>query len=257
VDLLSGGRLDFGVGRGFIKSTYDGFNQSMSESRERFNESLEIIERAWREPTISYDGKFYKLTNVTILPRPVQKPSPPIYMAAALTPESFVTAGQKGHSIVLAPFLQSRTTLKENVQLYKKTLSQFGHSPKDVEIVAGYHAFVDETPELARKNWEANYMRYMHFVGGLIAPEEYTSSQYESWRRSGEALKRVTFDQMYPAQVLCGDAAQCVERVALLQEEFGVTHFWVYMDLGGLDQREMLNSMERFASRVIPQFRGK
>jgi hypothetical protein len=97
-------------------------------------------------------------------------------------------------------------------------------------------------------------MRYMHFVGGLIAPEEYTSSQYESWRRSGEALKRVTFDQMYPAQVLCGDAAQCVERVALLQEEFGVTHFWVYMDLGGLEQRELLRSMERFATRVIPQF---
>src|SRR5438445_3676355 len=83
VDLLSGGRLDFGVGRGFIKTIYDGFNQSMDESRERFNESLELIELAWRQPSFSFSGKFYQATNVTIIPRPLQKPSPPIFMAAA------------------------------------------------------------------------------------------------------------------------------------------------------------------------------
>jgi hypothetical protein len=60
---------------------------------------------------------------------------------------------------------------------------------------------------------------------------------------------------MYPDQVMCGDVAQCVERVALLQEHFGVTHFWVYMDLGGLPQRELRASMQRFATKVIPQFR--
>jgi natural product biosynthesis luciferase-like monooxygenase protein len=257
VDLLSGGRLDFGVGRGFIKSGYDGFNQSMGESRERFNECLEIIEGLWRQPAFSSRGKFYSVRDVTILPRPLQKPTPPIFMAAALSPESFVAAGQKGHSIMLAPFTQSRGTLKENVQLYKETLSKNGHSSKDVEIVAGYHSYVDETPELACSKWKSHYLRYMHFVGSLINPEEYTSQQYQSWRQSGEALKHVSWEQMYPNQVLCGDPAQCVERIALLQEQFGVTHFWVYMDLGGLDQREMLNSMERFASRVIPQFRGK
>ncbi|HJU28671.1 MAG TPA: LLM class flavin-dependent oxidoreductase [Candidatus Binataceae bacterium] len=256
VDLLSGGRLDFGVGRGFIKATYDGLNQSMDEARERFIESLEIIERAWREPRLTYEGRFFCARNITILPRPLQKPSPPVYIAAALSPESFVMAGRNGHSIMLTPFTQSRASLKQNVQLYRETLKQSGFSPDSVEIVAGYHSFVDETPELARSKWEAHYMRYMRFVGNLIEPEEYTSSQYQSWRRSGEALKRTTFEQMYPDQVLCGDPAQCVDRVALLQEQFGVTHFWVYMDLGGLDHRELRKSMERFATRVMPQFRN-
>jgi alkanesulfonate monooxygenase SsuD/methylene tetrahydromethanopterin reductase-like flavin-dependent oxidoreductase (luciferase family) len=257
VDLLSGGRLDLGVGRGFIKATYDGFNQSMNESRERFNECLEIIEQAWRQSTFSYEGKFYRANNVTILPRPIQKPGPPIFMAAAVSPESFVAAGQKGHSIMLAPFFQSRSALKANVQLYKETLRRCGYSPESVEIVGGYHSFVDETPELARSKWESHYMRYMHFVGSLIAPGEYTSQDYESWRRSGDALRQMTFDRMYPDQMLCGDPAQCVERVALMEEQFGLTHFWVYMDLGGLDQGEVRRSMERFATRVIPQFRGK
>ncbi len=75
-------------------------------------------------------------------------------------------------------------------------------------------------------------MRYMHFVGTLVAPGEYTSQDYQSWRRSGEAFRQVTFERMYPDQVLCGDPSQAVERVALMQEEFGVSHFWVYMDVG-------------------------
>ena len=255
-DLLSGGRLDFGVGRGFIKATYDGFNQSMGEGRQRFNECLDIIERAWSQRTFSYEGKFYHANNITILPRPLQQPAPPIYMAAALTPESFVAAGERGHPILLAPFAQSRGKLKENVQLYKETLIRSGHSPDSVDIVGGYHTFVDETPELARRKWEDHYMRYVRFVGTLIEPEEYTSPQYEAWRRSSVTMKQTTFDRMYPDQVLCGDPSQCVDRVALFRDQFDVTHFWIYMDLGGLPQKELRASMERFATRVIPHFRA-
>lgn len=255
VDLLSGGRLDFGVGRGFIKHTYDGFNQDMGESRERFNECLDIIEGLWRQPNFSYEGKFYRLNDVAMLPRPVQRPTPPVFMAAAVSPESFTAAGERGHSIMLAPFFQSRGALKENVQLYKETLQRCGYSSDKVDICAGYHSFVDETPELARSKWEDHYMRYLHFVGGLVNPSEYTSSQYQSWRKSMAAFQKVTFEQMYPNQVLCGDVSQCVDRVALLAEQFSVTQFWVYTDLGGLEPKEVLRSLERFATRVIPQFR--
>jgi len=190
VDLLSGGRLDFGVGRGFIKATYDGFNQPMGESRDRFDESLELIERAWQQPTFSYHGKFYHVNNVSILPRPLQKPAPPIFMAAAVSPESFVAAGERGHSILLAPFIQSRSALKENLQRYKETLDGRGYSPEQLEIVAGYHSFVDETPERACDKWQSHYLRYMHFVGSLIHPEEYDTRAYESWRRSAEEIGR-------------------------------------------------------------------
>jgi len=255
VDLLSGGRLDFGVGRGFIKQSYDAFGQDMGESRDRFNESLEMIEGLWRQPGFSYAGEFYRASNLTIMPRPLQRPTPPIYMAAALSPESFVAAGERGHSLMLAPFFQSRKTLKANIELYRVALTRSGLSQDGVEIVSGYHSFVDETPALARAKWEDHYMRYLHFVGGLINPGEYTSSSYQSWRESVRAIQQVKFEQMYPDQVLCGDVGQCVDRVGLLAEEFGVSHFWVYMDLGGLETPEVLRSMERFATRVIPQFR--
>src|SRR5712692_4988123 len=121
VDLISGGRLDLGVGRGFIKATYDGFNQSMDESRQRFGECLDIIEGTWRQPSFSYKGKFYTANEVKVLPRPLQRPAPPIFMAAAASEESFVLAGQRGHSLMLAPFFQSRERLKENISLYRET----------------------------------------------------------------------------------------------------------------------------------------
>jgi natural product biosynthesis luciferase-like monooxygenase protein len=255
VDLLSGGRLDFGVGRGFIKAIYDGFNQSMEESRDRFEEALEIIERAWREPTFSFEGRFRQVHNVSILPRPLQNP-PPIWMAAAVSPESFVTAGKKGHSLLLALFALPLNVLKERVQLYRHTLVEAGFSPANFEIAAGYHGFVDETPEQARRKWEPHYMRYLHFVGSLVAPpEEIAGSQYEAWKQLGSHLRHVTFEQMYPNQVLCGDAAQCVDRIGLLREELGLDHLHMYMDLGGMDHGEVMRSLERFATRVIPQFR--
>jgi natural product biosynthesis luciferase-like monooxygenase protein len=257
VDLLSGGRLDFGVGRGFIKTIYDGFNQSMADSRERFIEALEIIERAWSQETFSYEGRFRTVRDVRLLPRPLQKPMPPIYMAAAASPESFVAAGEKGHSLLLALFALPLSVLKENVQLYRETLSKAGYAPQQREIAAGYHSFVDETPEQARRKWEPHYMRYLRFVATLLPPpEEIEGTQYESFKRFGEHLKRVTFEQMYPDRVLCGTPAQCVDRIGLLQEELGITHFHVYMDLGGLDHREVMRSLERFATKVIPHFRG-
>ena len=90
----------------------------------------------------------------------------------------------------------------------------------------------------------------------LPPPEEMGGEQYEAWKRFGANLRRVTFEQMYPERVLCGDTALCVDRIAMLQEELGITHFHVYMDLGGLDHRELLRSLERFATKVIPHFRA-
>ncbi len=78
-------------------------------------------------------------------------------------------------------------------------------------------------------------MRYLRFIAPLFAPAEELPAQHESWRHLGEGIKHVTFEQMYPDLVLCGDPAQCVERIGILQEELGVTHLQMYMDLGGLD----------------------
>ena len=81
LDLLSGGRLDFGVGRGHQAMAYEGFGVPMSEARERILENLEILRKAWTEESFSFQGKFRQFPNLSVAPKPVQKPHPPIWMA--------------------------------------------------------------------------------------------------------------------------------------------------------------------------------
>ena len=94
-DLLSGGRLEFGVGRGSIPSQFHGFRVPVAENRARFDECLEIIRLAWTQERFSYHGTFYDVENLSVTPRPLQRPHPPIRVAVH-TPESFAHIADKG-----------------------------------------------------------------------------------------------------------------------------------------------------------------
>src|SRR5499427_5215850 len=80
-DLLSGGRLEFGVGRGSIPTQFHGFRVPVAENRARFDEALDIIRLAWTQERFSYDGQFHKIENLAVTPRPVQVPHPPLRVA--------------------------------------------------------------------------------------------------------------------------------------------------------------------------------
>src|SRR5919109_3077252 len=78
VDILSQGRLVFGVGRGTNPLHYGGFNIPMEESRDRFSEALEIITQAWTAERVNYEGKYYRVNDLAVYPQPIQSPPPPI-----------------------------------------------------------------------------------------------------------------------------------------------------------------------------------
>src|SRR5882757_9357088 len=82
VDQISHGRLIFGVGRSGFPRTYQAYGVPYAESQERFAETLEIIRRAWTQPKFSYKGKYHSFTDVHLVPKPYQKPHPPIRIAA-------------------------------------------------------------------------------------------------------------------------------------------------------------------------------
>jgi alkanesulfonate monooxygenase SsuD/methylene tetrahydromethanopterin reductase-like flavin-dependent oxidoreductase (luciferase family) len=88
VDQLSHGRLIFGVGRSGVAQTYEAYGVSYAESRDRFREILDIVEQAWTKPSFSYEGKYHRFKDVAVVPKPYQKPTPPIRIAAS-TPDTF------------------------------------------------------------------------------------------------------------------------------------------------------------------------
>ena len=101
VDLLSQGRVELGVGRGMIAIHFQGFNIPREESRERFEEALTIITRAWTHETVQFNGKYFQVPETAVVPKPVQKPHPPLRIAAN-SPETALFAGEHGYPVFIA-----------------------------------------------------------------------------------------------------------------------------------------------------------
>jgi len=99
VDQISQGRLDFGVGRSGFPRAYSGYGVRYDESRDRFQESLDVILKAWTQEGFSHTGKYFTFDNLTVVPRPYQKPHPPIWVAAT-THDTFPLVGRMGFSLV-------------------------------------------------------------------------------------------------------------------------------------------------------------
>jgi natural product biosynthesis luciferase-like monooxygenase protein len=256
VDQLSGGRLDFGVGRGYQPSEFTGFGVAMDESRERFDESLEIIHRAWTEETVTFEGRFYRLRDVRVVPKPVQRPHPPIWMAA-VSPESFELAARKGYRILSAPSITPPGLVAEGYARYRRVWIEGGRRPEDLEIPAVHFTYVGATEPRARREPEQCAMWYFRTFARLVASErpQELAPDYRFYARAREHLETVDYGRLYDDVLLFGDIERVVDRIARLREELGVTYLLTWMNFGGLESELARDSLRRFAEKVMPRFR--
>src|SRR5262245_10138963 len=120
-DILSDGRLEFGVGRGTAPVHYSGYDIPQDESRERFEESLDFIVQAWTQPSFSYQGKYFRARDLTVVPKPVQTPHPAVRVAAN-TPDTFPLAARRRLPIFATPLINPPEKLKEGLAVYRGAL---------------------------------------------------------------------------------------------------------------------------------------
>src|ERR671939_921811 len=104
LDNLSEGRLDVGFGRAFIPDEYAAYGRDLNDSRAMFDEGVAVIRRLWTEESVTHQGRFWRFEDVHSMPRPYQKPHPPIWVAAIATEESFVNAARNGYHIMIVPY---------------------------------------------------------------------------------------------------------------------------------------------------------
>jgi alkanesulfonate monooxygenase SsuD/methylene tetrahydromethanopterin reductase-like flavin-dependent oxidoreductase (luciferase family) len=148
LDVLSGGRVNWGAGRGFDRSEFAAFGIPGEESAPRFHETVDIVLKAWTNQRLSYQGRFYQYDGVEVLPKPLQAPHPPVWMAATSTSAIEWAAGQ-GHSILMDPH-SSRADLVKKRRHYAAKLVEAGHSDAGRHIPMARLVAVDETAEKAR-----------------------------------------------------------------------------------------------------------
>src|SRR5438309_610604 len=127
VDQISKGRLDFGVGRSGFPRAYSGYGVRYDESRERFQESLDVILKAWTQEGFSHAGKYFTADTLTVVPRPYQKPHPPIWVAAT-TPDTFPMVGRMGFSLVTGLRGFDVPEAAGHLKAYRAALRESGHA---------------------------------------------------------------------------------------------------------------------------------
>lgn len=252
LDCLSGGRLDFGIGRGFQKVEYDAFERNMGDSRVLFEEAHDIIMKAWTQERFSHEGKFRRVRDLQVIPKPVQQ-LPPIYVASIFTPESFEWTGRMGYNLMVVPYAADPNVLAGHIKLFRDTRRAHGHL-REPDVMAVYHFYCGATKDEARDTAREPMRRYLGAAAESNREPAY-SDQYQAYGQLREGFKMLMdYDHtLYPNRLLVGDPAQCIERIEQIKT-LGVTQIGLLADFGGLEHVEIMASLERFAKEVMPAF---
>ena len=258
VDLLSGGRLNFGIGRGISAYDFETVGVPSEQSRERFEEAWEVIRRLWTEDGVIHNGKYWSFDAHSIRPRPLQQPMPPIYVSALATPETYRWAGRNGCHLMLAPFLlDSNERQRGYVELYHEELEKAGHDPEDFEVLGTYHLSIVEREEQLAGADEYFY-RYLEFIRnyGKERTGERHALQGDANRyyRPGEGMAQ-DIEEMRRQRTVIGTPQQCIERMSELAEACGLSGWMFEISYGGMPYEVVTEQMQLFAEEVIPRLR--
>ena len=257
IDLMSDGRFDLGVGRGFQPVEFRGFGIDQSQSHQIFSEALEIIERAWTGETVSFEGRHFKVDEHAVHPRPIQQPYPPIWLAA-VSAASFEMAGMRGYNLLcsLAPGFHT----SEYVQTYRKALQTGRHDAAKKQIGALCMVYCADTTEQARQDFGGPVLWYFRMMEKYVAWQAGKAGKpiegYEEYERVRRYASTVHWDELLQTHALvCGNPVQCVEQIEEIREQCGFTQLICWTRLAGLDHRKVMRSMELLSKHVLPHFR--
>ena len=253
-DLLSGGRLEFGVGRGSIPSQFHGFRVAVAESRARFDEALEIIRLAWTRERFSYRGRFWEVEDVSVVPKPVQRPHPPIRVAVH-SAESFAHIGDQGLPIYSGTTTTPLPQLREYMALYRARLAAAGHAWRDDQMALMLPVHVGATSQAARDAMRPGVLKYYKNLQTIFSqvPESY-GEHLPRLKMINETVADLPYEKFCRDQGVFGDAAEVIDRLHAAREEFGLSQIICWFDQGSMLPRpEVERTMREFADQILPK----
>jgi len=262
LDNLSKGRIDVGIGKGTVYNEYEfvGHGLRSHDARERMEEAVDILERAWREAPLAYNGKYFQVQIPELRPRPFQRPGPPLWRSV-ISPGSFTECGRLGIPILTARLPVER--IKERWALYDAGLEQGGHDEATRAKLREKNAlwrnvYVAESDAQAEEELSALLLEtraHMMHVREAFNPADFTPGPetLNAWTdpRVGET-EALAF--VLATGCLFGSPARVREQVAELRD-VGVRHLLCQTGFGAMSHEQNLASMQRFGEQVMPAFR--
>ncbi len=261
LDVMSGGRLEFGVGRGYQPVEFKGHGVDPAKSHGLFRESLEIILQAWTQERVDYHGQHFNINDQPVRPKPLQQPHPPVWIAS-LSPESFELCGQVGANLLYSPTFtpedKARQGITKRLAAYRQALRDGGYDPATKRIGALRMIYVAESNAQARREFEQPVLWYYRTISNYIAPPlgQEPLPSYELYTKTRDFAAKVDYDALIEGgAVIAGDPDYCCRRLEAYQEEYGFTDLLCWTRLGGMDPHKVMRSMELMQQHVIPHFK--
>lgn len=255
-DILSGGRLEFGVGRGSIPTQFHGFRVPVSENRARFAECLDIIRLAWTRDRFSYDGTFYKVDDLAVVPKPLQRPHPPIRVAVH-TLESFTHIAELGVPIYSGTTTTPLPLLRECMAAYREKLAAAGHAWGAEQMALMQPVHIAATAAGARDAMRPGVLQYYRNLETIFSslPDSY-GDHLPRLKHIRDTIADLPYETFNRDHAVFGDTAEVVDRLQAAREEFGLSQFICWFDQGSmLPRAEVERTMRRFAEQVMPKLR--
>jgi len=254
-DQLSDGRLDVGFGRGSANYEYPGYSVDREESQARFQETIRIIEGLLTTPNFSYEGRFYQLRNINLVPPPAQQPCPPIYIAATRTPASLEFVAASGHPIIVGVVLDLDDAL-DLLHRFEAMARAAGHEVPIASIPFFRYVYVADTEEEALRDarqsveWTLDMIQWR----GTFQNGSEVYQHLDDFRRTRTTLP-ASFEEIAQRRGFFGTPEQVSAKIKRVQAE-GVEHFGATFAFGSLDHMKVMRSMELFSKEVMPRFQA-
>jgi alkanesulfonate monooxygenase SsuD/methylene tetrahydromethanopterin reductase-like flavin-dependent oxidoreductase (luciferase family) len=259
VDVLSNGRVDVGVGRGYQSVEFDTFGIALAESRRRTDEALDVMRALWEQPLANHRGEFWNLDQVRLQPRPVQQPHPPLYYASINT-DSITHYAAKGIPFIVDSTLRT-SRVAELADLWHGVAAahdQPNHNSAD--LVAIRYVWVDESDDAARdyvarspqvtSTDTARELRPLQ-PDGTIAPG------YEYWEKGwhGRDVAYYAHDSDWGDRWIAGTPSRVIDQIQAL-EQMGIRDMCCVFGLDTVapSTAELERRMSLFAREVLPAF---
>jgi len=251
IDNISLGRLDLGIGRSGLPWSYSGYGIPYAESRERFNEFFEVMQMAWTMDQFSYKGKYYEFEDVCLVPKPFQKPHPPLRYAAS-SRETFADMGKLGMPIFVGIGRSTVADLGQAISEYRQAWKEAGH-PGDGDVMLRIGTYVAEDMDRALSEPSESTL----FFYGRIQSASAQSPQ--AWAdEQSPSVSQTSIDPEYEAvlrdRLAYGTPDVVTHRLQEIIDELGLSGIIMVPNVGGKIPRDRLNaSIRLFGEEVAPR----
>jgi alkanesulfonate monooxygenase SsuD/methylene tetrahydromethanopterin reductase-like flavin-dependent oxidoreductase (luciferase family) len=244
VDVLSGGRLDLGIGRGYQQPEFGGFGLDLAEKEAMFDEAVVVLQKCWGEESFTHEGKYWNFIDASPQPRFVQQPHPPVWFATDSTAGMQKAAGN-GWGLLL-PQGRSLASVADQMDRYRSVITAVSAAATS-RVYLARAMYVAASDDIAHAEAMGPYRAFQQLANRLAGRPEGWQQQVSIGPNAGPFAHDGNVDD----SVIFGSPETCIATLRKIHD-LGVDKVMLFTNLGELSHEKIVNSLTLFGREVLP-----